>query len=331
MDVEAGREVHGRAHGAELVDAHEVVLERDGGRGLGVELARDGVVLDIERLGVGADYDVGFHGGGAAAGAFLEGDAVDRARVAGGRGEGSGIKGREVGVGAASFYVLFLGLHASHIRWGGKGRRRGRRDAEEVNEDPECGVGCTDSPVIRTRASIPPHNSFRAVTGVRVKTSRLFGDGGGEFVSCLRPGISSPRSADGSGLGGIMRVNESAESWTVSETAAVRVGDISSGFIDATGRTGREVSLQQRNAPVITTVSPPRSRGGGGLMIDDSSRGVQRGTFSGFLLVTDQRAHRVFWLKGGRREEGGKVIDGGLWRSSDPPVEVEFGWARFFD
>jgi len=68
------------------------------------------------------------------------------------------------------------------------------------------------SPVILTNASIPPHNNFRAVTGVSVNTSRLFGDGGGELVPSLKAGMVRPRSAAGSGRGGRMRVNVSAES-----------------------------------------------------------------------------------------------------------------------
>ena len=62
------------------------------------------------------------------------------------------------------------------------------------------GVGGT-SPVILTNASIPPHNSFNAVTGPMVKTSMLFGDGGDPPTSS-QVLIASPVSAEGLGLGG---------------------------------------------------------------------------------------------------------------------------------
>lgn len=56
MDVVGGREVDGAGHGAEAVDAHEVVFERDGGGLSAVEFARYGGVLDVERFGICA-YD----------------------------------------------------------------------------------------------------------------------------------------------------------------------------------------------------------------------------------------------------------------------------------
>jgi len=70
----------------------------------------------------------------------------------------------------------------------------------------------TNSPVIRTRDSIPAHSSFKAVTGVRVKTSILLGDGGVSLPSWLVMGMARPLSAEGFGRGGRMKVNESAES-----------------------------------------------------------------------------------------------------------------------
>jgi len=69
---------------------------------------------------------------------------------------------------------------------------------------------------MRTNDSIPAHNNFKAVTGVRVKTSRLLGDGGGSFPFWLDMGMVRPLSAEGFGRGGRMKVNESAESWMVS-------------------------------------------------------------------------------------------------------------------
>jgi hypothetical protein len=47
---------------------------------------------------------------------------------------------------------------------------------------------------------------------VSVNTSRLFGEGGGELLSCLIAGSERHRSADGFGGGGMRRVKESAES-----------------------------------------------------------------------------------------------------------------------
>ena len=74
----------------------------------------------------------------------------------------------------------------------------------------EGGVGGI-SPVTLTSASMPAHNSFSAVTGPIVNTSRLFGDEGGEGSS---PGTltESPASAEGIGRGGRIYVKESAES-----------------------------------------------------------------------------------------------------------------------
>ena len=45
-----------------------------------------------------------------------------------------------------------------------------------------------------------------------MKTSRLFGEGGGELVSSLFAGLERPRSVEGFGGGGMRRVKESAES-----------------------------------------------------------------------------------------------------------------------
>jgi hypothetical protein len=76
------------------------------------------------------------------------------------------------------------------------------------------------SPVIRTKASIPAHSSFRAVTGVSVNTSRLFGEGGAASQSsCVGVGTLRPASADGLGGGGMMKV--SAESCTDSTVVSV--------------------------------------------------------------------------------------------------------------
>jgi len=66
--------------------------------------------------------------------------------------------------------------------------------------------------VIRTSDSIPAHSSFKAVTGVRVNTSRLLGDGGVSFPPWSDMGMVRPLSAEGFGRGGRMKVNESAES-----------------------------------------------------------------------------------------------------------------------
>jgi len=61
------------------------------------------------------------------------------------------------------------------------------------------GVGGT-SPVIRTRASMPAQSSFKAVIGVIVNTSKLFGDPG--TISSFCAAIASPASVDGTGAGG---------------------------------------------------------------------------------------------------------------------------------
>lgn len=74
------------------------------------------------------------------------------------------------------------------------------------------GVGGT-SPVIRTRASIPAQSSLRAVTGVSVKTSMLFGDGGEASESSPLADMASPLSEEGFGGGGGGRQKVSAESW----------------------------------------------------------------------------------------------------------------------
>lgn len=78
-------------------------------------------------------------------------------------------------------------------------------------------MGVSYSPVIRTSASIPPHSSFRAVTGVRVKTSRLAGEGGVVSLSSFGEGIKRPLSSEGSGFGG--RTKASTESWMSSAMA----------------------------------------------------------------------------------------------------------------
>lgn len=78
MDVQTRGQVDGRGHGTVPVQTEQVFLQRDGRGALGVELARDGGVLDGDGFGVGADDGVdGFVGGGfgAADGGFLEGDA----------------------------------------------------------------------------------------------------------------------------------------------------------------------------------------------------------------------------------------------------------------
>jgi hypothetical protein len=80
------------------------------------------------------------------------------------------------------------------------------------------------SPVIRTNASIPAHSNLSAVTGVRVNTSRLFGEGGVVSPLSLEALIARPLSAEGFGRGGNIKV--SAESWIVSELSANRVDDI---------------------------------------------------------------------------------------------------------
>jgi hypothetical protein len=84
------------------------------------------------------------------------------------------------------------------------------------------GVGGT-SPVTLTRASIPAHNNFKAVTGPIVKTSRLFGDADLSDRSLGDAFTARPASSEGFGRGGRMYVNESAESWTsvlIGETVA---------------------------------------------------------------------------------------------------------------
>jgi hypothetical protein len=60
-----------------------------------------------------------------------------------------------------------------------------------------------------------------------VNTSRLLADGGDELPSSsLNKGTERPRSAEGFGRGGIMKVKESAESWTDSEPLEERAGDM---------------------------------------------------------------------------------------------------------
>ena len=72
---------------------------------------------------------------------------------------------------------------------------------------------------------MPAHSSLRAVTGVSVNTSRLFGDGGDASQSSLvGGGIARPASAEGFGRGGMMKV--SAESCTDSVLVSVYVGDM---------------------------------------------------------------------------------------------------------
>lgn len=81
------------------------------------------------------------------------------------------------------------------------------------------------SPVIRTRASIPPQSSFRAVTGVRVKTSRLAGEGGVLSASSFGEGNARPLSSEGSGRGG--RIKVSTESWIGSVPLTKAADDMS--------------------------------------------------------------------------------------------------------
>ena len=66
--------------------------------------------------------------------------------------------------------------------------------------------------IIRTRASTPAQSSLRAVTGVSVKTSMLFGDGGDVSESSLLEDMASPLSEEGFGGGG-GKQKVSAESW----------------------------------------------------------------------------------------------------------------------
>lgn len=85
-------------------------------------------------------------------------------------------------------------------------------------------IWSTYSPITRTNASTPAQSNLRAVTGVRVKTSRLFGEGGEASSSLADKGIRRPASAEGFGRGGI--VNESAESCT--SVSTTYVGDMMS-------------------------------------------------------------------------------------------------------
>ena len=80
------------------------------------------------------------------------------------------------------------------------------------------GVGGT-SPVIRTKASTPAHNSFRAVMGVIVKTSKLFGDPG--TISSFCAAIASPASSEGTGAGGGGYEKQSSVSWRGMVSVAV--------------------------------------------------------------------------------------------------------------
>ena len=58
------------------------------------------------------------------------------------------------------------------------------------------------SPVTRTSASIPAQRSFNAVTGGRVKISKLVGDDCMPSISRLGVAMLRPVSADGSGVFG---------------------------------------------------------------------------------------------------------------------------------
>ena len=78
-DVEARREVDGRAHRAVFVQAQEVFFGRYGGRPLRVEPTNDRRVLDGGRLGVGAHVVDSFRqlGFGAPNGRLGERYAID--------------------------------------------------------------------------------------------------------------------------------------------------------------------------------------------------------------------------------------------------------------
>jgi hypothetical protein len=60
IDVERRGEVHGRTHGAEAVNAMKVIMDANARRVLAIELACDGVVLQIKGLGVLANDNVWF-------------------------------------------------------------------------------------------------------------------------------------------------------------------------------------------------------------------------------------------------------------------------------
>lgn len=116
--VERGSEVDGGAHRAEAVDTQEVVTDSDGRRFLAVELSRDGTVLQVQRLAVGANNHVRFGGRRGrrgrretaarfGTGGGFEVDAVD------GRGRRV-LQTRDGEVGSASWF------------WYGEGRTRGR-------------------------------------------------------------------------------------------------------------------------------------------------------------------------------------------------------------
>ena len=59
--VETRCEVDCRGHGAEPVYAHEVVLQRDRRRVFGVELARNGAVLNIQGFGIVPNDNIWLH------------------------------------------------------------------------------------------------------------------------------------------------------------------------------------------------------------------------------------------------------------------------------
>lgn len=58
VNVQRRRQVHGRAHRAELVQPQQILLDADGRLVFAVKLARDGAVLQVDGLRVGADDDV---------------------------------------------------------------------------------------------------------------------------------------------------------------------------------------------------------------------------------------------------------------------------------
>lgn len=168
VDVEGRREVHGRAHRAELVQAEKVLADADGGFVFAVEFARDGAVLEVEGLGVGADDDVRLW--------------FPRRRRRGIRGSlpqthpidilshilllllllylqarqllllpppfrqpprihlGLLPQPREALLGMRAHNVGLFGVHGAHVRHGGGFRGRGRRDvARELDEELDAG------------------------------------------------------------------------------------------------------------------------------------------------------------------------------------------------
>ena len=60
MYVVTGGKVDSCGHGAEFVDAHQIVFQGNWGRMFRVELARNGAVLDVQRFRIVPDDDVWF-------------------------------------------------------------------------------------------------------------------------------------------------------------------------------------------------------------------------------------------------------------------------------